>query len=62
MKDELKSIDSIPPRWSLSIGIDSIDWLTVCWYRWYFDKDAGMMMSKTYDWNLRSFWKVNVEP
>lgn len=56
------SIDSIPARWSITIGIDSIDWVAFCWYRWYFSKENGMMVSKTYKWNLRRFWKVNVEP
>ena len=59
---KLHSIDSIPAQWSFTIGVDSIDWFEIRWYRWYFDKEVGMKMSKTIDWNLRRFWKVNIEP
>lgn len=60
--DTIPSVQTIPARWSITIGVDSIDWITFCWYRWRFDKGEGLMLSKTYEWNLRRFWKVSVEP
>jgi hypothetical protein len=60
--DTKPSVQEIPARWSLTVGIDSIDWFTIMWYRWYFSKADGLMVSKTIEWNLRKFWKVNIEP
>ena len=60
--DTVPSIQTIPARVSFNIGIDSIDWFTISFYRWYFNKQEGLMMSFTVDWNLRHFWKVNIEP
>lgn len=60
--DTKPSVQTIPARWSITVGIDSIEWFTACWYRWYFSKEDGVKVSQTIDWNLRRFWKVNVEP
>ena len=60
--DTIPSIQSISAKWAFTIGIESDDWITVCWYRWYFCEEDGLMLSRTIEWNLRRFWKVNIEP
>ncbi len=55
-------IDSIPYRWSLSVGIDTHDWITITFYRWYFNKKEGLPMSFSIDWSIRRFWRLNIEP
>jgi hypothetical protein len=60
--DTIPSIQTIPARWSLTVGVSSDDWLGIYWYRWYYNKDDGLMMSKTIEWCLRRFWKVSIEP
>jgi hypothetical protein len=55
-------IDSLPPRWSFTISIDSEDWVLVSWYRWYFNKDEGLLMSYSWEWALRRFWRLDIIP
>ena len=59
---KLVSIDSIPARWSFTIGIDSTEWFTISFYRWYFNKGDELMESWTCEWSLRYFWKLRIEP
>ena len=61
-RKKLRSIDDVPAQWSISLSIDSQDWLQLTWYRWYFDRNAEMMMSLTLEWCLRRFWKIEMEP
>lgn len=60
--EPLESEQGIPPNWHISLTVGSIGWIIVCWYRWHFSKEWGLMMADAYEWDLRHFWKIDKTP
>lgn len=58
----MMSIHDMPPKWSISLAIDSHDWIALIWYRWHFSDDDGLMIADVYEWCLRRFWKIDRTP